>query len=205
MIVIATHGRDGLARFRLGSVADKVVRHAECPTLVIGPNVKIELAPYRVQRILAPLDGTELAEKAVPIASWVARAVDAELNLVRVVSVLMPEYELGYSIDVLGEIEQAAREYLAKMVQKLGPSVRTRADVLVGAPDVQLLEHMKQTPADLVILASHGRAGILRTALGSVADRMLHGPAPVLVLRPEQVSSRLLDVALGAAGTQTAA
>jgi len=58
---------------------------------------------------------------------------------------------------------------------------------------------MKDTPAELVVLSSHGRSGVIRTALGSVADRMLHGPAPVLVLRPEQAKSRLVEAAVSAA------
>ena len=58
LVLIATHGQDGLTRWRLGSVADKIVRQATCPTLVIGPNVVIGMAPYLLRRILVPLDGS---------------------------------------------------------------------------------------------------------------------------------------------------
>jgi hypothetical protein len=57
LILIATHGRDGMTRWRLGSVADKIVRQATCPTLVVGPNVVLELAPHYLRRILVPLTG----------------------------------------------------------------------------------------------------------------------------------------------------
>ena len=70
--------------------------------------------------------------------------------------------------------------------------------MLLGAAGDQLLAHMKDSPAQLVVLASHGRSGVIRTALGSVADRMLHGPAPVLVLRPEQTKSRIVEAAMSA-------
>jgi nucleotide-binding universal stress UspA family protein len=61
---------------------------------------------------------------------------------------------------------------------------------------------MKERPADLVVLASRGRSGLLRAALGSVADRMLHGPCPVLILRlEEEVKSRLLEAAGGRAAS----
>jgi nucleotide-binding universal stress UspA family protein len=69
LILIATHGRDGLERWRLGSVADEVVRQSDCPALVIGPNVKVSLSPYVLRRILVPLDGSPLAEAALPVAA----------------------------------------------------------------------------------------------------------------------------------------
>ena len=67
----------------------------------------------------------------------------------------------------------------------------------IGPPDDQLLEYAKSAPLSLVVLASHGRAGVARATLGSVADRMLHGPAPVLILRPGETSGRLLAEAGG--------
>ncbi|MPZ50199.1 MAG: hypothetical protein GEU75_13035 [Dehalococcoidia bacterium] len=203
LILIATHGRDGIARWRLGSVADQVVRHANCPTLVIGPNVQIDLAPYAVQRILVPLDGSALAEEALPVATWLAQTTGAELDLVRVVSLVIPGngiYDgMGYSVDLLTDIEDAARAYLAGVAEKLKDKVVTvRTEMLLGAAGDQLLAHMKDSPAHLAVLASHGRSGVIRAALGSVADRMLHGPAPVLVLRPEQVKSKIMEAAMSA-------
>jgi nucleotide-binding universal stress UspA family protein len=203
LIAIATHGRDGLDRFRLGSVADKIIRNASCPTLVIGPNVRSELAPYDVKRILVPLDGSGLAEEALSVASWIARQEKAEIDLVRVVSITPVSYDesMGfYSMDLLTAMEDAARTYLERMAEGLKP-VPTQTSLLVGSAGEQILEYMKERPADLVVLASRGRAGLLRAALGSVADRMLHGPCPVLILRPEEeVKSRLLEAAAGQRG-----
>jgi len=195
LIIIATHGREGIARWRLGSIADKVVRHAESPTLVIGPNVKIDLAPYSLRRILVPLDGSTLAEEALPVATWMARTAGAELDLARVVSLIVPDFELSYSVDILTEVENAARSYLARVAGTLSGKVQTRTELLIGTAAEQLLAHMKEAPAELVVMASHGRSGVIRAALGSVADRMLHGPAPVLVLRPEQTKSGLVEAA----------
>jgi nucleotide-binding universal stress UspA family protein len=208
LILIATHGRDGVARWRLGSVADHIVRHAQCPTLVIGPNVQTELAPYAVTRILVPLDGSALAEEALPVATWLAQATGAELDLVRVVSLVIPGngiYDgMGYSLDLLSAMEDAARAYLAGVAERLKSKVALRTELLIGYAGDQLLAHMKDTPAQLVVLASHGRSGVVRTALGSVADRMLHGPAPVLILRPEQVNSRVVEAAMSASETSLA-
>jgi nucleotide-binding universal stress UspA family protein len=208
LILIATHGRDGMTRWRLGSVADHVVRHAQCPTLVIGPNVQIELAPYAVNRILVPLDGSALAEEALPVATWLAQATDAELDLVRVVSLVIPGngiYDgMGYSVDLLTEIEDAARAYLTGVAERLKSKVALRSELMLGDAGDQLLAHMKDTPAQLVVLASHGRSGVVRAALGSVADQMLHGPAPVLILRPELVKGGIMAAARSASETSLA-
>ena len=203
LIVIATHGRDGLDRFRLGSVADKIIRHATCPTVVIGPNVNVELAPYALRRILVPLDGSELAEAALPIASWLASAQGASLDLVRVVSVASVSYDTdmgGYPVDLMDAMEDAATTYMTRIAGQLSAKHQVETSVYIGSAAEQILEHLSQKPAALVVMASHGRTGFARAALGSVADRVLHGPAPVLILRPEEeVKSRLVADAEAAA------
>jgi nucleotide-binding universal stress UspA family protein len=196
LIVIATHGRDGLARFRLGSVADKIIRHATCPTLVIGPNVEVELAPYALKRILVPLDGSSLAEEALPIASWIARAEGASLDLVRVVSVAPVAYDEsmgGYPMDLMSAMEDAAATYLSRVAGALTARHEVSTTLLIGSAGEQILDYSKSSGCGLVVLASHGRTGFARAALGSVADRALHGPAPVLILRPEEeIKSRIV-------------
>jgi nucleotide-binding universal stress UspA family protein len=202
MIVIATHGRDGFDRFRLGSVADKIIRHASCPTLVIGPNVNVELAPYSLHQILVPLDGSELAEEALPIASWIASVQGASLDLVRVVSVAPVAYDesMGaYPIDLMDAMQDAANIYLTRIAGELSAKHQVETEVLIGSAAEQILDHLNQKPVALVVMASHGRTGFARAALGSVADRALHGPAPVLILRPEEeIQSRLVQDALAA-------
>jgi nucleotide-binding universal stress UspA family protein len=87
LIVIPSHSRAGVQRWRLGSVADKVVRGAHCDTLVIGSHVP-QGSP-EIRRILLPLDGSELGEQAVPIATRIATALGAEISIVRAVQVPM--------------------------------------------------------------------------------------------------------------------
>jgi nucleotide-binding universal stress UspA family protein len=195
LVLIATHGRSGVARWRLGSVADKIIRDENCPTLVIGPNVREELKPYVLKRILVPVDGSPLAEEALPLAGWIAGRVNAEIDLVRTVSLTSVAYDpsLGiYPVDLVEALEDAAKDYLTQAAARFtGRQVSTA--LRIGSPSEQLLQHMEERPAGLVVMASHGRAGVLRAALGSVADRVLHGPAPVLILRPgDEAGSRLL-------------
>ena len=202
LIVIATHGRSGMARWRLGSVADKIVRSAPCPALVLGPNVEIELLPYALQRILVPVDGSEMAALALSLATWIGDSAKAELDLVRVVSLtpMAMDQSMGvYPVDLVTAMEDAGRSYLDRVAEEIGDGRSVSTTLLIGSAVEQLLEYLKEKPASLVILASHGRSGVARAALGSVADRLLHGPAPVLVFRPdEEEESRLLTEARNA-------
>jgi nucleotide-binding universal stress UspA family protein len=199
LILIATHGRSGVERFRLGSVADKVIRGAECPVLVIGPNVRTQLTGYQPRRLMVPLDGSEMAELALPLAIWIAKRTGAGLDLVRATTItpMAAEATMGaYPVDMLRLLEEAAEAYLAKTAAAIeGPEVKTAA--VTGLPSEELLRYLDANPIDLVVITSHCRGGILRFALGSVADRLLHGPAPVLVIRPEDMggASRLLAAA----------
>jgi nucleotide-binding universal stress UspA family protein len=198
LLVLATHGRTGIARWRLGSVADKVVRESPVPTLVIGPNVNVELAPYSLGRLLVPLDGTDQAEATLPLATWIARLTGAELDLVRVISLtpVTTDPSMGiYPVDLLSAMEDAGNAYLERVSGSLPADIKVKTTLLVGSAGERILDYLEERPAGLVIMSSHGRAGVLRAALGSVTDRVLHGPAPVLVLRGQGVSSRLLETA----------
>jgi nucleotide-binding universal stress UspA family protein len=185
LVLVATHGRSGVARWWLGSVADKVVREVACPVLLIGPNVQQELAPGRPGRILLPLDGSEQAEEAIPVAAWLAGLTGGEIEAVRCMSLTPVAYDPSmsiYSADLIGSLEEAVQEYLAGVQQRLtGHKVATT--MLVGGAGELLIEHLEAHPAGLVVMTSHGRSGVRRVALGSVTDRLLHGPAPVLVVR----------------------
>jgi nucleotide-binding universal stress UspA family protein len=186
LILIATHGRSGIARWWLGSVADQVIKESSCPTLVIGPNVDIDLASYKVRRILVPLDGSEMAERALPIAIWIAKLTGAELDIVRCMSLTAVTYDPGmtmYSADLITSMEESVREYLRQVGERV-KGVKASTTMMMGGPGEMLLERMKDVKPDLVVTTSHGRTGVTRVALGSVTDRLLHGSAPVLVFRP---------------------
>jgi nucleotide-binding universal stress UspA family protein len=196
LILIATHGRDGMTRWRLGSVADKIVRQAPCPTLVIGPNVVLELAPFYLRRILVPLDGSPLAEEALAIAIWVAGRTGAELELVRAVTAPPIDAAMGANpVGLLAAIEDTARVYLAGKAEGIKGKTEAHTALVIGSAPEMLAAYAREKEVDLVIMASHARTSIARAVLGSVTDRMLHGPAPVLVLRPEEVRSGLVELA----------
>jgi nucleotide-binding universal stress UspA family protein len=186
MIIIATHGRSGIARWWLGSTADHVIKESACPVLVIGPNVDIDLGTYNLSRILLPLDGSPAAEQALQLAVWIADQMGAELDIVRAMSLTNVTYDPGmgmYSGELITAMEDSVKAYLQEVAGKLG-SRKATTTMMIGSPGEALLEHQKETPCDLVVATTHGRTGVKRAALGSVSDRLLHGSAPVLLFRP---------------------
>jgi nucleotide-binding universal stress UspA family protein len=201
---IATHGRTGLRRWRLGSVADKLSRETPCPDLIIGPNVSVDLDNYSVTKVVVPLDGSEMSEEALPLAAWIADKTNASIDLIRAVSLtpMAMDPSLGlYPVDLVSSVEDAAKEYLARHAGSLqaGGKRTVTASILLGAPGEQLVEYLEKDPPSLVVMATRGHSGLIRAALGSVTDQVLHGPAPVLVIRPEEErASRLVAAAKGA-------
>ena len=199
LVLIATHGRTGVARWWLGSVADVIIREAACPVLVIGPNITQDISD-QPKRILLPLDGSPVGEEALPVATWLARATGAELDVVRALSLTPVAYDPGmgvYSADLIDSLEDSVRAYLEQINQRLS-DLNATTTMRVGSPGEALYQHLEERPADLVVMSSHGRSGVKRAALGSVTDRMLHGPAPVLVMRSGETEGKLIQAAKSA-------
>lgn len=203
LIIIATHGRSGIARWWLGSVADQVIRESACPCLVIGPNVETDLEHFEVKRILLPLDGSANAEQAIPLAALIADKTGALLDVVRAMSLTAVSYDPSmsmYSPDLITSMEDSVKAYLVSVAQKLG-NRKVETTMLIGGPGEMLLEHLKDKPADIVVSTTHGRTGVTRAALGSTSDRLLHGNAPVLIFKPgEEEPGDIVSAARAAVG-----
>jgi nucleotide-binding universal stress UspA family protein len=199
LIVMTTHGRGGLERAWLGSVADELVRVSPVPLLVVRPEPGDAARSFR--RILVPLDGSAVAEAILIHAVGLARLeADSELILLDVVqpiasAVWVPDVALTASVaggDVTRRQEERAREYLNGLARRLeasGLRVRTRVQVATAIA-VAILDVARDEQADIVALATHGRSGVMRLALGSVADKVLRGSRlPLLLFRPPMATS----------------
>jgi nucleotide-binding universal stress UspA family protein len=196
MLILSTHGRTGIARMRRGSIADKVIRAVECPVLVVGPKAMEHgqwfeaeaVAPFK--SILVPLDGSQLAEQAFPLALRFARAFESRLHLFRAVPV--PVSSAGimgdavYGGKLIDELVVGSEEYLTQVKEgtELPHGVITK--VRVGTPAALIEEYIPANDIDLIVMTTHGRGGVIRTALGSVTDRLLDVGAPVLVVPPQE-------------------
>ncbi len=184
LVVMSTHGLSGLKRWTRGSVADKVIRSRAANTLVVGPHAEENHPRDKIAAVMVPLDGSRLAEQALPLATKLAKGLHARLHLVQ--SVLFPALEAGstgYMFD--GDIYQGmldgAKAYLDGVKAKAS-DVEVETAVLEGQAAVLLGHYINQKSIDLVVMTSHGRGGLIRTALGSVTDRLIGEHAPVLVV-----------------------
>jgi nucleotide-binding universal stress UspA family protein len=191
MIVMATHGYSGFKRWTLGSVADKVVRTAHCPVLLVRSTVEDAPDPRPLQRILVPLDGSEFAKAALPLATQLAAQSHAELLLFQAVPSLVALSIDGYVPPI--ELEMSQRDAAARELDILAQNlsrqdVRVVALARVGYAAEEIVDIAKQRQVDLIVMATHGYSGLKRWALGSTADKVLHATqTPLLLVRPEQL------------------
>lgn len=185
LCVVGTHGRTGLARVLLGSVAEQVVRHAPCSVLAVHPMDE----PKSFKNVLVPTDFSASAESAARLAADVV-APDGMITLLHTIE--LPISTSG-QMPVLGlerELDRKAAEWLTGAAENL--ATKTRARVVtrhrLGAPGEQTLRVLDEDPTiDLVVMGSHGRTGIKRILLGSVAEKVVrHATCPVLVARARQ-------------------
>lgn len=142
------------------------------------------------KKILVPLDGSEEAEQALSPARTLARTFEAELRLVTVEEMhdqLAPsEWDLSMG-DFLDRKRNEIQKNLDRLAQGLQPEIHVTTAVLPLGPPVQrLLEEARECQADLIVLYSHGRGGIARIFIGSVAERLTRtAPCPVMIVHPQ--------------------
>ncbi len=189
LLALATHGRSGLGRWWSGSVASEVAQRARVPRLIVGPKVLAQPAKaIKVDGVLVPLDGSQLAESALDAALRIAKQYGAALHIVQVIAPVSQTFLFDMpavaAVDIVGEIQKGAEEYLAGLAQRLGKDLAVKTAVLRGQPADILADFVTDNGIDLVVMASHGRGGLVRVALGSTADRMLQSDAPVYLVRP---------------------
>src|SRR5690348_5249327 len=146
----------------------------------------------RQMHILVPLDGSELAAKALPIAEGLCRQLSAQLDLVSIVPpTVLPYIGGGPYIpgDVYTRIDaeraQEAEKYLASTAAEMRErGIHTQARLGRGDPASRVLDTAQELGSLLIVMTTHGRTGLARFALGSVADRLVRGGvAPVLLMR----------------------
>jgi nucleotide-binding universal stress UspA family protein len=201
LVVMCTHGRGGLSRAWLGSMADALIRAAPVPVLLVRPRDEagdpaVPVAPATPLHVLVGLDGSGFAEAALEPA---IELVGAEGTLT-LLQVLAPAYVVGAPFDSTGvmtdpEVQQAqearCEEYLQDVTRRLaGRVVEVRTRVRTHPqPAVAIARAAADVGADLIAVATHGRGAAARTVLGSVADKVVRGAdRPVLVVRPARVA-----------------
>lgn len=193
LVLMATHGRSGVGRWVYGSVANQVMRSTQVPMLLIPASVATVWSDKVQPKVLVPLDGSALAEEALPAAREFAAALGASVVLVRIVE---PPYDSAYS-EVAQYVEfdpeqqaRVATDYLeqtAASLRSAGLAVETR--VVVGDPVIAISALAREAGAAAVAMATHGRSGLAELVLGSVATGTLQRAGlPLLLVRPTAIS-----------------
>jgi nucleotide-binding universal stress UspA family protein len=181
LLVIGTHGRTGLSRVLLGSVAELVVRHAPCPVLTVRPGN--EPTPYG--HVLCPVDLSRPSREAMNVAVELVKPGSAGIALLHVLE-LPVSYAGELRIpDFHRELDARSAALMDRWTAELEAKVSVPVTQLtrIGHPGAQilaLLEHDRTF--DLVVMGSHGHTGVERMLLGSVAEKVVrHARCPVLV------------------------
>jgi nucleotide-binding universal stress UspA family protein len=183
LIVIGTHGRTGLARVVLGSVAELVVRHAPCPVLVIRPDG----GPAAFRHVLCPVDFSDSSRDAVNLAAGLVQPGGAGITLLHVIELPVSYVGALQPIELARDLEERSAARLDVWVKELKAKVAvpvTQRSRIGGAGSQTLAAIDDDPTVDLVVLGSHGRTGAARLLLGSVAEKVArHARCPVLVAR----------------------
>ncbi len=196
LIAMTTHGRSGITRWVFGSVANKVIHASPRPFLLVRARPAAERpADIRIQRILVPLDGSELSLSVLPYVEDIARAVGASLVLFTAVVPLQPYGGADPTafpisrIDDLIQHAQSSLEKVGKEIESRGLSVHSIA--AFGFPADEIIRSAEATKADLIAMATHGRSGLNRWVMGSIADAVLRrSMLPCLMIRPAAVPKK---------------
>ena len=212
LIVMSTHGRSGFSRMVMGSVTSRVVGSVKNPVLVVcnredGSPMVLDA----VEHVIVPLDGSKFAEAALPHAAEMARTFGAGVTLYQ--STPGVEYfqshtdwgrlngEVGFNFsgptEMASRLGELAREYLHRMAVEMETrfgisgvgfvhSSRNASDAIVKLAS--------ECANSLVVMTTHGRSGVGRALLGSVADRVVRqSPVPTLLVRGSMVATEAAD------------
>jgi nucleotide-binding universal stress UspA family protein len=188
LIVMASHGRTDFQRTLLGSVADEVIRESHVPVLIIRDD--LPSLPRLPERVLVPLDGSELSEAVLPYIMPLAQQLGWSLVLLWQVDYppqSIPVQGAVIPLDFVaerGDAEMVA--YLNRVANDLqAKGISAEPRVWFGAKAQSIVEFASQEQMDLIAMSTHGRRGIGRWLRGSTTDYILaHATIPVLTLRP---------------------
>ena len=207
LIVMCAHGVTGPHHWKLGGVSQHVVRHALSPVLLLSeptPGAELDASGDQlahVLRALIPLDGSMVAEAAIPAAIELMSALAPQTGTLHLLGVVSPFTAEDLKVSE-AELVERASEYLDRVAQQLRDtptehlrlaitsSVVVDADaaeriISVAEPEHEVGADAQAPGYDIIVMATHGRTGVARWALGSITERVLQTTKqPLLIVRP---------------------
>jgi len=187
LVVMGTHGHRGVRRFLLGSVAEEVVRKAPCPVVTVGRRATV---PEEMEggTLLVPVDFSEHRARVMAYAREIAPVYGMDLTLLHVVEVTgLPDaygvYDSPPDPGVLADRAERTLDVEAESLRTKG--IEVTLDVRGGHPAAEILDVAEDSGAAFITIATHGRMGLERMLMGSVAETVLRqAPCPVCAVKP---------------------
>jgi nucleotide-binding universal stress UspA family protein len=199
LILMASHGRSGVSRWAMGSVAYKVLRQSRVPVLMVRAGIEdaIILDQLPERRILVALDGTKSAEAILPEIEALARqwGIDAvRIIFIRICkpAEVSPDYPSGMDISWEERVQQenlknklVAGSYLANIEKRFKEAgFKVCSELPIGNPSQEIIKAAMNNRANLIAMVIHGRSGISRWAYGNTAEEVMMGAlTPILLVR----------------------
>lgn len=198
IIVMSSHGRGAIGRFVSGSIADRVVRHAPVPVMIVGPGG--EIAEHaQIKRIIAPIEDSDLSRAALPIAGAISKLTKAPVTAL---TVIVPTSDISSTFPgVLGTVPPVAfdnanermmddaKAVMDSALQTLrNDGVEAHGLIYTGTAADSIMSALE--PGDVIVLSSHARQGLARWVIGSTSMKLIqNGQAPVVIVTRESIES----------------
>lgn len=190
LIAMATHGRSGMSRWLLGSVAEKIVRQAKNPVFLVRAKEKAETdGQAALNRFIVPLDGSKVAESILPHVIELARAMKIKVVLVQIFTLKQIIYTYKDYIPDFDALERSSKSGVSRYLEEKEQQLRKAGlDVSSVAAEGEaaetIIELAAGSPESLITMCTHGHSGIKRWMLGSITEKVVrHADSPVLTVR----------------------
>lgn len=185
LIVTGRHGRNALAEFLMGSVAQQIARHSEIPVMIVRDE-KSGRQYQGFNRVLVPTDFSPISRKAVEFGSRFASFLGAEFHLIHVVDEpeikeILSSYP-QYGLNMPSSCEPNLDEILKKMIPK-DLTTKSTVATIIGDPTQGVLNYSEEHSADFIVMGAHGKKGLQRVLLGSLTTAVIaKSRVPVITL-----------------------
>lgn len=194
LIVLGTHGRKGLDRLFSGSIAEKVMRDADCPVMTIRDSEPEKPIDHDgLTRVLVPVDFSVYSYAALDFACVLAKTLEAEVTILHVdESVDESDRRLAEGSSQWNQHESEIWNQLTRFTPR-DRSIQFHHKLIIGPADKRIPKYANSKHYDLVVLGTHGRNGIGRVLMGSVAERVVReSNVPVVTVKPSNKRTTVL-------------
>jgi nucleotide-binding universal stress UspA family protein len=186
LVVVGTHGRTGLSRVFLGSVAEKIIRHSPVPVLVARGRPR-----WPLQRMLVPIDLAEISEEAIAFAGEFSQRLGTRIDLLSVLPATEAAFYPPEALEAMGllqtEVLQEGAKIRLEELVKNHPSFPISTHLEEGNPLRKICDTAQRLHSDFILIPTHGRSDIARFFMGSVAEQVVrYAPCPVLSFCPKK-------------------